>query len=105
MAGFRSLFSRRSIGIFLIGLGGLLLLLGIVDYRWEVHGVPEAVVRWVERRFAARGLRFEAASLRAGICGGVVVRDLKVDGGLRCPSVSAAVLRIPLAFIVTAAFK
>lgn len=101
MAGFRSLFSRRSIGIFLIGLGGLLLLLGIVDYRWEVHGVPEAVVRWVERRFAARGLRFEAASLRAGICGGVVVRDLKVDGGLRCPSVSAAVLRIdfsPLKF-------
>ena len=68
-------------------------MLGIADYRWETHGIPEAAVRMIQRQFAAHGLRFEADSVRAGVCGGIVLRNLTVDGGSRFPSLSAAVLR------------
>ena len=91
---FRSLFGSRRFRIVLIWTGICLFVLGIVDYRWETHGIPEAAVRMIQREFSAYGLRFEAGSVRAGICGGIVLRDLKVEGGTRFPSLSAAELRI-----------
>lgn len=96
MSFFRTLFRSRRFRIFLIWAGGCLLVLGIADYRWETHGIPEAAVRMIQRQFAAHGLRFEADSVRAGVCGGIVLRNLTVDGGSRFPSLSAAVLRMDL---------
>lgn len=96
MSCFGSLFRSRRFRIVLIWTGLCLLVLGIVDYRWETHGVPEAAVRAIQREFAAHGLRFEAESIRAGVCGGIVLRDLKIEGGRHFPSLSAAVLRMDL---------
>ncbi len=96
MSFFRTLFRSRRFRIFLIWAAGCLLALGIADYRWETHGVPEALVRMIQREFAAHGLRFEAGEIRAGVCGGIVLRDLTVDGGRELPSLAAAELRMDI---------
>lgn len=96
MSFFTSLYRSRRLRICLIWLALCLLVFGIVDYHWEAYGVPDVLIRRIQRSFAARGMRFEVRNLRMGICNGIVCSGLKADGGGRLPSISAAVLRIDL---------
>lgn len=66
-----------------------LLLIGIVDWRLETHGVPERGIRMIRDFCEARGYRFHVRKLCVGMIRGINASGLQLDGGLNNPSIRA----------------
>lgn len=78
-------------------LTACLVLLAITDFYFETHGLPESVIRKIERSAEQYGYRMEMDSIRAGIWNGVICSGVRLTGGVELPEFSAERVRVDFA--------
>ena len=93
----RACCKSRRIRWVLAVLTACLVLLAITDFYFETHGLPESVIRKIERSAEQYGYRMEMDSIRAGIWNGVICSGVRLTGGAELPEFSAERVRVDFA--------